>query len=815
MSYLFKYKTPILSVKALKHSIAYKLMFSIGKDPVIANKHEWLNATLFAVRDRLVESWLRSNHAQYSQETRQVYYLSMEFLIGRTLSNALMSLGIYDEVKSALEAMGQDIEDIIGEEDDPGLGNGGLGRLAACFLDSLATMGFPGRGYGIRYDYGMFKQNIVDGQQKESPDYWLEYGNPWEFKRHNTRYKVRFGGRIQHEGEQTHWLETEEILAVAYDQIIPGYNTDATNTLRLWNAHASNEINLGKFNQGDYFAAVEDKNNSENVSRVLYPDDSTHSGRELRLRQEYFLVSATIQDILSRHYQLHDTFDNLEDKVAIHLNDTHPVLAIPELMRLLIDENGFSWNDAFNTVCQVFTYTNHTLLGEALETWPVDMLGKILPRHLQIIFEINDYFLKTVQEQYPDDIELLNRTSLIDESNGRRVRMAWLAVVVSHKVNGVSALHSDLMVNSLFADFARIFPMRFTNITNGVTPRRWLALANPPLSRILDENIGQGWRTELSLLKALRKCADSQSTLQAIYDAKLENKKRLANYIDSQLNITVSPKALFDVQIKRIHEYKRQLMNVLHIITRYNRIKAQPDADWVPRVMIFAGKAASAYYMAKHIIHLINDVAQVINNDQQIGDKLKVIFIPNYSVSLAQLIIPAADLSEQIPLAGMEASGTSNMKFALNGALTIGTLDGANVEMLEHVGKDNIFIFGNTAEEVEALRRNGYTPRDYYEQDEELYQTLTQIGTGIFCPEEPYRYRDLLDSLLNFGDQYQVLADYRSYVDCQDKLDELYRDPTAWTRKAVHNIAGMGYFSSDRAINEYAQKIWGIKPLRL
>lgn len=815
MSYLFKYKTPILSVKALKHSIAYKLMFAIGKDPVIANKHEWLNATLFAVRDRLVESWLRSNHAQYSQETRQVYYLSMEFLIGRTLSNALLSLGIYDEVKSALEAMGQDIEDIIGEEDDPGLGNGGLGRLAACFLDSLATLGLPGRGYGIRYDYGMFKQNIVDGQQKESPDYWLEYGNPWEFKRYNTRYKIRFGGRIQHEGEQTLWLETEEILAVAYDQIIPGYNTDATNTLRLWNAHASNEINLGKFNQGDYFAAVEDKNNSENVSRVLYPDDSTHSGRELRLRQEYFLVSATIQDILSRHYQLHETFDNLEDKVAIHLNDTHPVLAIPELMRLLIDENGFSWDAAFNTVCQVFTYTNHTLLGEALETWPVDMLGKILPRHLQIIFEINDYFLKTVREQYPDDIELLNRTSLIDESNGRRVRMAWLAVVVSHKVNGVSALHSDLMVNSLFADFARIFPTRFTNVTNGVTPRRWLALANPPLSRVLDENIGQGWRTELSQLKALRKYADSQSTLQAVYDARLENKKRLANYIDSQLNITVNPKALFDVQIKRIHEYKRQLMNVLHIITRYNRIKAQPDADWVPRVMIFAGKAASAYYMAKHIIHLINDVAEVINNDPQIGDKLKVVFIPNYSVSLAQLIIPAADLSEQIPLAGMEASGTSNMKFALNGALTIGTLDGANVEMLEHVGEDNIFIFGNTAEEVEALRRNGYTPRDYYERDEELYQTLTQIGTGLFSPDEPYRYRDLLDSLLNFGDHYQVLADYRSYVDCQDKLDELYRDPTAWTRKSIHNIAGMGYFSSDRSVSEYAQKIWGIKPLRL
>ena len=811
----FTYASPTLSVEALKHSIAYKLMFTIGKDPVIANKHEWLNATLFAVRDRLVERWLRSNRAQLSQETRQVYYLSMEFLIGRTLSNALLSLGIYDDVKNALEGMGLDLEDLIDEENDPGLGNGGLGRLAACFLDSLATLGLPGRGYGIRYDYGMFKQNIVDGRQKESPDYWLEYGNPWEFKRHNTRYKVRFGGRIQQEGKKTRWIETEEILAVAYDQIIPGYDTDATNTLRLWNAQASSEINLGKFNQGDYFAAVEDKNHSENVSRVLYPDDSTYSGRELRLRQEYFLVSSTIQDILSRHYQLHKTYDNLADKIAIHLNDTHPVLSIPELMRLLIDEHKFSWDDAFEVCCQVFSYTNHTLMSEALETWPVDMLGKILPRHLQIIFEINDYFLKTLQEQYPNDTGLLGRTSIIDESNGRRVRMAWLAVVVSHKVNGVSELHSNLMVQSLFADFAKIFPTRFCNVTNGVTPRRWLALANPPLSEVLDENIGRTWRTDLSQLSELEQHCDYPLVNQAIRRAKLENKKRLATLIAQQLNVVVNPKSLFDVQIKRIHEYKRQLMNVLHVITRYNRIKADPDAEWVPRVNIFAGKAASAYYMAKHIIHLINDVAKVINNDPQIGDKLKVVFIPNYSVSLAQVIIPAADLSEQISLAGTEASGTSNMKFALNGALTIGTLDGANVEMLEHVGAENIFIFGNTAEEVEALRSQGYKPREYYEKDEELHQVLTQIGSGVFSPEEPGRYRDLVDSLINFGDHYQVLADYRSYVDCQDKVDELYRHPEEWTTKSMINIANMGYFSSDRTIKEYAENIWHIDSVRL
>ncbi|MBN7123768.1 glycogen phosphorylase [Erwinia billingiae] len=811
----FTYTAPTLSVDALKHSIAYKLMFTIGKDPSIANKHEWLNATLLAVRDRMVERWLRSNRAQLSQDVRQVYYLSMEFLVGRTLSNALLAMGMYDDAQAALEEMGFNLEDLIEEESDPGLGNGGLGRLAACFLDSLATLGLPGRGYGIRYDYGMFKQNIIDGRQAESPDYWLEYGNPWEFQRFNTRYKVRFGGRIQLEGSRSRWLETEEVQAMAYDQIIPGYDTDATNTLRLWSAQASNEINLGKFNQGDYFAAVEDKNHSENVSRVLYPDDSTYSGRELRLRQEYFLVSATVQDILSRHWRMHQTFDNLADKIAIHLNDTHPVLAIPELMRLLIDEHKFSWDDAFEVTCQVFSYTNHTLMTEALETWPVDMIGKILPRHLQIIFDINDYFLKTIQDYYPDDWDLQSRISIIDENNGRKIRMAWLAVVVSHKVNGVSELHSNLMVQSLFADFAALFPGRFCNKTNGVTPRRWLALANPELSGVLDEAIGRTWRTELSQLDELKQHIDYPSFLAQISDAKLHNKKRLADYIAQKMGVVIDPHALFDVQIKRIHEYKRQLLNVLHVITRYNRIKEDPDADWVPRVNIFAGKAASAYYTAKHIIHLINDVAKVINNDPLVRNRLKVVFVPNYSVSLAQIIIPAADLSEQISLAGTEASGTSNMKFALNGALTIGTLDGANVEMLEHVGEENMFIFGNTTPQVEALRKNGYSAHKIYEQDAELHQALTQIATGTFSPQEPGRYRNLFDSLVNLGDHYQLLADYRSYVDTQDKVDTLYRHPDEWTRKALLNIANMGYFSSDRTIQEYADEIWGIKPVRL
>ncbi|NEY29935.1 glycogen phosphorylase [Escherichia coli] len=811
----FSYTSPVVSVEALKHSIAYKLMFVVGKDPSIANQHDWLNATLFAVRDRMVERWLRSTRAQFSQDVRQVYYLSMEFLLGRTLSNALMAMGVYDETKQALDEMGLDLEELIDEEIDPGLGNGGLGRLAACFLDSMATLALPARGYGIRYEYGMFKQNIVNGQQAESPDNWLEYGNAWEFVRHNTRYRVRFGGRIQQEGNRARWLETEEVLALAFDQIIPGFDTDATNTLRLWSARASSEINLGKFNQGDYFAAVEDKNHSENVSRVLYPDDSTYSGRELRLRQEYFLVSATVQDILHHHWQTHHTLQNLAEKIAIHLNDTHPVLSIPELMRLLIDDHKFTWESAWSIVVQVFSYTNHTLMSEALETWPVDMLGKILPRHLQLIFQINDHFLKDVKEQYPNDDALLSRVSIIDETNGRRVRMAWLAVIASHKVNGVSELHSELMVQSLFADFARLFPNRFCNKTNGVTPRRWLALANQPLSKVLDENIGQRWRTDLSQLNELLAHIDYPTFIRDVQQAKLHNKKQLAVYVAQKLNVVLDPNALFDVQIKRIHEYKRQLLNVLHVITHYNRILQDPENDWTPRVKIFAGKAASAYYNAKQIIHLINDVAKVINNDERIKGKLKVVFIPNYGVSLAQMIIPAADLSEQISTAGTEASGTSNMKFALNGALTIGTLDGANVEMLKHVGEENIFIFGNTTEQVEALRNNGYNPRQIYEQDPELNQALTQIATGAFSPEDPRRYASLFDSLVNFGDHYQLLADYRSYIDTQDKVDELYKTPIEWTHRAVMNIANMGHFSSDRTIQEYADEIWNIKAVKL
>lgn len=809
------YTPPSMSVERLKQSIAYKLLFTIGKDSRIANNHEWLNAVILAVRDRMVERWLRSSRAQYSQNGRQIYYLSMEFLIGRTLSNALMSIDLYDELKQALEQMGIKLEDLLEEEDDPGLGNGGLGRLAACFLDSMATLALPGRGYGLRYEYGMFTQQIIDGQQAESPDTWLDYGNSWEFPRNDVRYKVHIGGRLQQEGNKYRWLETEEAIACAYDQIIPGYNTNATNTLRLWSSKASSDINLGKFNQGDYFAAVQDKNICERLSYVLYPDDSTEYGRSLRLSQEYFLVSATMQDILSRHMTQFGSLDGLGDHIAIHLNDTHPVLAIPELMRLLLDEHNFTWQQAWSVVTKVFSYTNHTLMSEALETWPVDMMGKVLPYHLQIIFQINDHFLNEVRSKMIHDPDIYRRVSIIDETQGRKVRMAWLAAIACHKVNGVSALHSELMVKSLFADFALLYPDKFCNKTNGVTPRRWIGVANPGLAQLLDKTVGKNWRTDLSLLSEINEQINYPSFIRAIKEIKQENKERLARYVAQHLDLVINPSSLFDVQIKRIHEYKRQLLNVLHIITRYNRILEKPDGKWVPRVMIFAGKAASAYVNAKQIIRLINDVAKVINNDQRINGLLKVIFIPNYSVSLAQLIIPAADLSEQISLAGTEASGTSNMKFAMNGALTIGTLDGAVIEIKQYVGEENMFIFGNTTEQVNQLRENNYNPRDYYEKDPELHKVLNQIASGYFSPQDPHRYSGLYDSLVNFGDTYQVLADYRSYVDCQSRVDKLYAKPDEWARCAALNIANMGYFSSDRTIKEYADDIWQIKPISL
>lgn len=810
----FLYNRPSLDVEGVKKAIVYKLIFLIGRSPKEASQRDWLNATLHAVRDLVTEGWITTARQSRAEETRRVYYLSMEFLIGRTLSNAMIAEGVYDVAEKALAELNVDLEEIIEKEVDPGLGNGGLGRLAACFMDSLATLAIPAMGYGIRYEYGMFRQKIENGQQVERPDDWLEKGAPWEFMRPSKRFSIDFGGHIYFEGKKCIWNPAEKVTALAYDQMIPGYKNDSASTLRLWSAHGGEVFDLAEFNRGDHLAAVATRSANQNLSRVLYPDDSTWNGRELRLRQEYFLVSASLQDILRRHFRTHGTLDNLADKVAIHLNDTHPALAIPELMRILIDLHGYSWQNAWDVTRRIFSYTCHTLMSEALETWPVEMMAKILPRHLQMIFEINDHFLEYVKTYVTTDMEFIRRVSLIEEGHQRKVRMGWLSVVGSHKVNGVAAIHSDLMVSSTFADFARIYPERFTNVTNGITPRRWLAVANPKLAALFDQYIGSEWRCDLSQIEKLKAFADKGEFKRAVADIKYDNKVKLAQYVKKTLNIDLDPHALFDVQVKRIHEYKRQMLNVLHIIARYNEMLAHPEKDWQPRVFILAGKAASAYYAAKQTIRLINDVANVINNDERLKGRLKVVFIPNYSVSLAQLIIPAADISEQISLAGTEASGTSNMKFALNGALTLGTLDGANVEILDNVGKDHIFIFGNTVEQVEALRREGYRPFDYYQNDEQLREVIDQIIRGDFSPEEPNRYHSLIQGL-QYHDYYQSFADFRSYVEAQKAVDKKYQDRDAWIASTIQNMVNMGFFSSDRTILEYAKNIWKIEPLKL
>ena len=810
----FLYNRPSLDVEGVKKAIVYKLIFLIGRSPKEASQRDWLNATLHAVRDLVTEGWITTARQSRAEETRRVYYLSMEFLIGRTLSNAMIAEGVYDVAEKALAELNVNLEEIIEKEVDPGLGNGGLGRLAACFMDSLATLAIPAMGYGIRYEYGMFRQKIENGQQVERPDDWLEKGAPWEFMRPSKRFSIDFGGHIYFEDKKCIWNPAEKVTALAYDQMIPGYKNDSASTLRLWSAHGGEVFDLAEFNRGDHLAAVATRSANQNLSRVLYPDDSTWNGRELRLRQEYFLVSASLQDILRRHLRTHGTLNNLADKVAIHLNDTHPALAIPELMRILIDLHGYSWQNAWDVTRRIFSYTCHTLMSEALETWPVEMMAKILPRHLQMIFEINDHFLEYVKTYVTTDMDFIRRVSLIEEGYQRKVRMGWLSVVGSHKVNGVAAIHSDLMVSSTFADFARIYPERFTNVTNGITPRRWLAVANPKLAALFDQYIGSEWRCDLSQIEKLKAFTDKGEFKRAVADIKYDNKVKLAQYVKKTLNIDLDPHALFDVQVKRIHEYKRQILNVLHIIARYNEMLAHPEKDWQPRVFILAGKAASAYYAAKQTIRLINDVANVINNDERLKDRLKVVFIPNYSVSLAQLIIPAADISEQISLAGTEASGTSNMKFALNGALTLGTLDGANVEILDNVGEDHIFIFGNTVEQVEALRREGYRPFDYYQNDEQLREVIDQIIRGDFSPEEPNRYHSLIQGL-QYHDYYQSFADFRSYVEAQKAVDKKYQDRDVWIASTIQNMVNMGFFSSDRTILEYAKNIWKIEPLKL
>jgi starch phosphorylase len=772
-----------------------------------------MQALAQVARAELSRRWVQTQARERDAKARRVYYLSMEFLIGRTLSNALAALGLTDAAAHGLEHFARSLEEVAATEPDAALGNGGLGRLAACFLDAMATVGLPSYGYGIRYDYGMFAQEIQDGSQMEYPDPWLKDGTPWEFPRADVGYPVRFGGWVEHVNGAATWRSAAEVVAKAYDMVVPGHGRDSVSTLRLWKAVAPAHIDLGAFNTGDYARAAGAKNEYENISWVLYPNDSTLAGRELRLKQEYFFVAASIQDLINRHLEEHARLDNLADKVAIHLNDTHPAIGVAELMRVLCDEQGMSWSRAWEICTRTFSYTNHTLMPEALETWSVGLMQHVLPRHLEIIFRINKEFLEVAAQHRPGDDAFLARLSLIDEHGERRVRMAHLSIVGSHKVNGVSALHSDLLVQTIFADFASLWPERFTNMTNGVTPRRWLAQANPGLAALLDDTLGRAWRLDLDQLQRLRSLRDDPALRVRFAAVKHANKDRLATYIERTTGITVNPQGLFDVQVKRIHEYKRQLLNVLHVVARYQAILADPQADWVPRTVIFAGKAASSYHAAKSIIRLIHDVGAVINADPRIGDKLKLVFVPNYGVSVAEIIMPGADLSEQISTAGTEASGTGNMKLALNGALTIGTDDGANIEIRQNVGDDNIFIFGLSTAEVRESRQHGYHPMRHYDTEPELRAVLDAIAGDTFSPQEPGRYRALVDALLWGGDHYMLLADFSAYLAAQARVDALYRTPKQWFSRAIANVAGMGPFSADRTIRAYASDIWRVAPV--
>ena len=801
----------------LKQALQNHLVFSCFKTDNVATPRDWYHAAAYTVRDHVVERWINTSNSYYQHDPKRVYYLSLEFLIGRMLTNAALNLGINNELSDGLSALGRSMESATEMENDAALGNGGLGRLAACFLDSMATMDIPAAGYGIRYEYGMFKQSIEQGQQVENPDNWLRYGNVWEFQRPEATYNIQFYGHVVpvKEGKNIaqHWVNTQHVVAMAYDVPVPGYGTQTVNNLRLWSAKASKDFDLRQFNDGNYDEAVEERTDSETISRVLYPNDASASGRELRLKQQYFFVSASIQDILrrfttTREVKTEKDWADLPNKIAIQLNDTHPAIGVAEMMHQLVDNHQLPWDFAWGLVNKIFAYTNHTLMPEALETWSLDLFGSLLPRHLEIIYEINQQFITMVNRMFPGDTELVKRVSIIDESNGRRVRMAHLAVVGAHTVNGVAALHSELLKTTLFADFNKIYPNKLTNVTNGITPRRWLNQANPLLTDLIKTAIGDGFVKDLTQLKKLTPLADDKDFRKAFRAVKAGNKLRLAQKILSVTGVKLNTNALFDVQIKRIHEYKRQLLNVLHVITLYNRIRAGEKLV-APRAVIFGGKAAPGYWMAKLIIRLINDVAEVVNNDSAVGDQLKVVFYPNYEVSAAEILFPGADLSEQISTAGTEASGTGNMKMALNGALTIGTLDGANVEIMEEVGAENIFIFGLTTPQVAATKIN-YNPRDYYNNNAELKQVLDMISSGFFCTQEPSRYQAIIDTLLNH-DNYLLLADYASYIVAQDEVSKTYQNQEEWSRRAILNVARMAKFSSDRTISEYAKNIWNVK----
>ena len=805
------------SQESFVNTFVKRLLYTLAKDKYSATARDYFLSAAYAVKDYLVARWIKTQQEYYHQDVKRVYYLSMEFLTGRALGNNLINLGIYDEGRRSLEEAGLDLQDLMEYESDAGLGNGGLGRLAACFLDSMATLQLPGYGYGMRYEYGIFYQILKDGYQVEKPDNWLRYQNPWEIPRPEFLYPVKFYGEIQqhlHPNGEFHytWVNADIAMAMAYDTPIPGYSNNTVNTFRLWSAKASRDFDLQFFNRGDYMQAVEHKSEAETITKVLYPEDSTMQGKELRLKQEYFFVSATLQDIFRRYDKKHDSIDNFPAKVAIQLNDTHPALTVVELMRILVDERFIPWEKAWDITTQVCAYTNHTILPEALERWKVSLVQKLLPRHLQLIYEINHRFLDQVWIHNPGDHDRLRRMSLIEESPEKQVRMGNLCIVGSHSVNGVSELHTEIVKNRIFRDFYELTPEKFNCKTNGITQRRWLVLANRRLADLIADYISNDFVADLYQLKRLIPLAGDPEFQQKWQEVKRQNKLDFAAWVRKHPGERINPDSLFDFQVKRMHEYKRQLLNVLHVVYLYLKLHQEQYTEFVPRTVFFAGKAAPGYAMAKLIIKLITSVGHLVNNDPMTRDRLKVIFLPNYSVSLAQRIFPAAELSEQISTAGTEASGTGNMKFALNGALTIGTLDGANVEIRAEVGEDNIFIFGLKTHEVEELKAKGYDPLAYYNGNADLKNVIDMISTGLFCPEHPDLFRPITDSLLYQGDQYCVLADFASYVACQQQVAETYKDQATWTKMSILNVANMGKFSTDRTIHQYADEIWGITP---
>ncbi|NTW48424.1 MAG: glycogen/starch/alpha-glucan phosphorylase [Chlorobiales bacterium] len=807
--------------ESIKKSYLQHLTYSLARNAETATPHNRYASLALSVRDRLTERWVVTQKTYYEQDPKRVYYLSMEFLIGRTLGNAMINLGLEDSVEKAMTELGNNLEVLEDMEPNAGLGNGGLGRLAACFLDSMATLELPAYGYGIRYEYGIFHQRIQDGYQLETPDNWLRNGNPWEIERSERLYPVKFYGHVhQYHNDKgmlvTDWVDTEHVMAMAYDVPVPGYHNNTVNNLRLWAAKSTREFDFHYFNDGDYEKAVSEKASSETISKVLYPNDSRAQGKELRLRQEYFFVSASIQDIIDRYLKTHKDFHCFPEKVAIQLNDTHPAIAVAELMHQLIDVAHLPWDRAWDITVKTFAYTNHTVMPEALERWSVELLEKVLPRHLQIIYEINERFLQMIKLRYPNDMDRLRRMSLIEETNPKHVRMAFLAIVGSHSVNGVSELHTNILKadQTLFKDFYELWPEKFNAKTNGITQRRWLKLCNPGQSRLITEKIGDGWITDLYQLKRIAPFAEDSKFQKEWREVKRQNKERLAKYIKAHHHIEVNLDSIFDCQVKRIHEYKRQMLNVLHVIWMYNWIKQNPKADFVPRTVLFAGKAAPGYFMAKLIIKLINSVGSFINHDPGIDNKLKVIFLENYSVSQAEIIMPASDLSQQISTAGTEASGTGNMKFALNGALTIGTLDGANIEIMEEVGAENMFLFGLKTNEVHDLKHSGYNPMSYYESDPELKAAIDLIRYGYLAPSQPGLFDPIVQSLL-YDDRYMLLADFRDYIRSQREVEQSYSNQKKWTRMSILNVANMGRFSSDRTIQQYTDEIWNAKPVTI